>query len=267
MKKLITMLCLCFTVLSLSAQIKIHAGVGMSSASSTDFENFHISDHESYTVAPLGGVEGRVAVNLGDKDPAGMALVATFGASYALGDALDAVLDAQYGLGDLGGVSIYTGVNWKLVNGDAFKLGLTPMVGYQMLSADFGEIEIVPGTTGPVILSQGTFSAGDALTMEMSGLAVVIGITPEFSLSDAIGIRMNVGYQLSFSADPILMAGDVELPMDANGVVKEVSQAEYFNTDGTVNTNNAADYISNPGLAPTVSSQGLVFSLGVTYTM
>jgi hypothetical protein len=98
--------------------------------------------------------------------------------------------------------------------------------------------------------------------MEMSGLAVVIGITPEFSISDAIGIRMNVGYQLSFASDPILMAGDVEIPMDAKGVVKPISQSEY-----STSAQNATDYTTNAGLAPTVSSQGLVFSLGVTYTM
>jgi len=85
--------------------------------------------------------------------------------------------------------------------------------------------------------------------MEFSGLAVNLGLTPNFAVTEKISITGFLGYNLSFAKSDGLLCNGILMPMTARGVVK---------SDG-LNT--------QAGISPTVKSSGLNFQLGVAYTL
>ena len=179
-----------------------YGGISINSITTSEFQNFHLSDWEDYG---LGGSEGRVSIPLGDKDPAGTNLSFLGGGISPLSDNLNAIVEFQIGLGNISYTALYVGVTYNLINGESFKLGITPKAGYTLATADFGEIELISGYTPPVIIPEGTFTNGDKLTMDMTGVGVQIGITPSIKINDQIGILVQAGYELSFASDPVIM--------------------------------------------------------------
>ncbi|UCE04780.1 MAG: hypothetical protein JSW07_14290 [bacterium] len=75
------------------------------------------------------------------------------------------------------------GTNLNLISTKNFKLGITPKVGYLMGEVDFGEIELIADYTPPVIIEQGRFTNGDTLSMNIEGIGIQIGITPNFKIT------------------------------------------------------------------------------------
>jgi|TARA_Y100000310_G_scaffold141281_1_gene140702 hypothetical protein len=224
-----------------------YGGISINSITTSEFQNFHLSDWEDYG---LGGSEGRVSIPLGDKDPAGTNLSFLGGGISPLSDNLNAIVEFQIGLGDISYTALYVGVTYNLINGESFKLGITPKAGYTLATADFGEIELISGYTPPVIIPEGTFTNGDKLTMDMTGVGVQIGITPSIKINDQIGILVQAGYELSFASDPVIMVNDeIEIPMTATGVVK---------ADGSG---------TQAGLNPTAETGGMCFQFGISYKL
>ena len=222
----------------------LYGGLSGVNVTTSDFSNFHVSDWERFG---LDATEGRVAVPLGDNDIAGPNLNILVGAYSPLLNKLDGFAEAQVGVGDVSYVAVFLGVDFKFLDGESFSLGLTPKFGYTSAQADFGAIELLPGKTPPVVLSEGTFNVGDSLTMDMSGAALGIGITPRVQLTNEIGLTSFVGFQQSITSDPALKAGDLEIPMSSNGVVKP---------DGSSN---------QAGLDPSANSTGFIWQFGITY--
>ena len=224
-----------------------YGGINMNSITTSEFENFHISDWQNYGI---GGAEGRVSIPLRDKDPAGSNMNLLVGASLPISDKLNALAEFQMGLGSVSYTAVYLGGTFNLINGEKFKLGITPKVGYTLATADFGEIELISGYVPPVIIPEGTFTNGDELTMDMSGVGVQIGITPSLKINDKIGILVQAGYELSFASDPVIMVNDeIEIPMTATGVVK---------TDGSA---------TQAGLNPAAETGGTFFQFGISYKL
>ena len=229
-----------------------YGGISMNSITTSEFKNFHISDWQSYGLLSenSSSSEGRVSIALGDKDPAGSNLSFLGGVISPLSDNLNAFVEFQMGLGDVSYTGLYLGVTYNLINGKSFKLGITPKAGYSMATADFGEIELISGYTPPVIITEGTFTNGDKLTMDMSGVGVQIGITPSIKINDQIGILVQAGYELSFASDPVIMVNDdIEIPMTATGVVKD-------NLSGT-----------QAGINPSAATGGVFFQFGISYKL
>ncbi|MAI86672.1 MAG: hypothetical protein CMF99_05870 [Candidatus Marinimicrobia bacterium] len=222
----------------------VYGGLSGVNITTSDFTNFHVSDWEQFG---LDGLEGRVAVPLGDNDIAGPNLNVLVGAYSPLLNRLDGFAEAQVGVGDVSYVAVFLGVDFKVMDGASFSLGLTPKFGYSSAQADFGAIELLPGKTPPVVLSEGTFNVGDSLTMDMSGVALGFGLTPRIQLTDEIGLTSFIGFQQSITADPAIKAGDIEIPMSSNGVVK---------SDGSS---------VQAGLEPTANSTGFTWQFGITY--
>ena len=195
----------------------VYGGLSGVNITTSDFTNFHVSDWQTWG---LEESEGRVADPLGDNDIAGPNLNVLVGAYSPLLNRLDGFAEAQVGVGDVSYVAVFLGVDFKFMDGASYSLGLTPKFGYSSAQADFGSIELLPGKTPPVELSEGTFNVGDSLTMDMSGAALGIGLTPRIQLTDAIGITSFIGFQQSITSDPAIKAGDIEIPMSSSGVVK-----------------------------------------------
>ena len=227
-------------------EYEVYGGLSGVNVTTSDFTNFHISDWEQYG---LESSEGRVAVPLGDNDIAGPNLNILVGAYTPLLNKLDGFAEAQVGVGDISYVAGFLGVNFRFIDGESFSLGLTPKIGFASAQADFGAIELLPNKTPPVILSEGTFNVGDSLTMDISGAAIGIGLTPRIQLTDAIGLTSFVGFQQSITSDPEIKAGHIELPMTSNGVVK---------ADGSS---------TQAGLDPTANSTGFIWQVGITYNI
>lgn len=238
-----------FAVKSQDLPLTFYGGLNTSGASSTDFTNFDISDWQNYGLNTLnpGGSEGRVNVDLTSKKPKALNLGIMLGARYGLTEKFSALAEVQYAVSGISLMGIYLGVNYDLIKGEKFSLGITPKIGYNIGSADLGNIELRPGYTPPVILPEGTFNVGDALSMEFSGLAVNLGLTPSFAVTEKISVMGFLGYNLGFTSSDGLLSNGVSLPMTALGVVKP---------DGLS---------TQAGINPTLKSSGLNLQIGVSY--
>ena len=238
-----------FAAQSQSIPLTIYGGLNIAGASSSDFTKFDISDWEEYGLNSQnpGGPEGRVSVNLESYKPKAINLGVMLGARYQLNEKLSALAEVQYAVSGISLMGFYLGINYDVVKGEKFSLGLTPKIGYNIGSADLGEISLLGGYQPPVILPQGTFKPGDALSMEFSGLAVNLGMTPSYSINKNFALTGFLGYNLGFTSSDGLLCNGVLLPMSAAGVVK---------SDGL---NKQA------GINPLIKSSGLNLQIGVAY--
>ena len=250
MKKIINLLGLFLIFASVAnaqfdmTKLTVYGGVSILPVKTVDFEDFHISDWENYG---LGTSEGRVLVPLETNKPKSMSIGVLLGANYELSEKLNALLEINYAVSGISITQALVGINYSLVDNDKISLGFTPKVGYTIASAEFGAIEVLPNKTPPVILPEGTFYEGDLLTMEMAGINVQLGFNAKYKITEQIGAFANVYYGLSFGSEGALMASGLEIPMTANGVVKNDLTS------------------TQAGISPNVKIQGLGFGLGVAY--
>lgn len=237
---------------NMSDNITYYGGLNAGSIISEDFSDFHISDWVQYG---LGGAEGRVAVPLSEKDPEGANAGILLGARVPVNDRMYGFAEVQAGLGEITMIGLYAGVTYNILNGEKFKLGLSPKLGYTGGVADFGEIELISGYVPPVIIAEGTFNAGDKITMDLSGFGVQIGLTPSFQLSEKLGLFFQAGYELSFASDPIIKietvsGGDnIEIDMESLSVVRP-------NGTGT-----------QAGISPSAYTGGTIIQFGISFAM
>jgi hypothetical protein len=236
---------------SLTAQLNIYGGIQTQQASSTDFVNFHISDWENYGLLANdpSSLEGRVAVNLTDVEPGFINLGIFVGADYSLSDKLSALGEIQYNLSGISNLGINAGVTYNWTNSEKIRQGLSLRLGYNTGSADLGTVSVIENYTPPVVLTEGTFDDGDALSMEFSGLVIGFGLSTDIKISDKIGLRIEPGYQLGFMSSDGLIAGGVAVPMSSAAVVQPDGQ----NTQA--------------GILPDISSSGAYIKLGVSYNL
>ena len=231
--------------------VTIYGGLNIAGTGSKDFTMFDISDWQNYGLLSQdpSSSEGRVTVNLPSMKPKSISLGIMLGGRYQLSEKFSALAELQYALSGVSLMGLYVGVNYDIVKGEKFSLGITPKIGYNTGSADLGEISLLSGYTPPVILPEGTFKPGDALSMEFSGLAVNLGLTPSFAVTEKISVMGFLGYNLSFAKSDGLLCNGVLLPMTAKGVVK---------SDGLG---------TQAGISPTINSSGLSFQIGVAYKL
>jgi hypothetical protein len=236
---------------TLSAQLNLYGGIQTQQASSTDFVDFHISDWENYGLLALdpSSSEGRVAVNLTDVEPGFINLGLFIGADYSLSEKLSVLGEVQFNLSGISNLGINAGLTYNWLNSEKIRQGISLRLGYNMGSADLGTVSLIENYTPPVILPEGTFNDGDALSMEFSGLVIGFGLSTDFKLSEKIGLRIEPGYQLGFMSSDGLTAGGVSIPMSSAAVVQ---------TDG-LNT--------QAGILPDISSSGAYIKVGVSYSL
>ena len=233
------------------AQLNLYGGVQTQQASSSDFVNFHISDWENYGLLANDpfSAEGRVAVNLVDVEPGFINLGVFLGADYSFSDKISVLGEVQYNLSGVSNLGINLGGTYNWLNSEKMRQGLSIRAGYNTGSADLGTISVIDGYTPPVVLPEGTFFDGDALSMEFSGVVVGFGLSTDFKITESISLRVEPGYQLGFMSSDGLLAGGVAIPMTSPGVVQ---------TDGQA---------TQAGISPDISTSGAYIKLGVTYSL
>jgi len=239
------------TVQSQDLPLTFYGGINIAGASSTDFTVFDISDWQNYGLKSQNPTssEGRVTIDLEAMKPNTTNFGVMLGARYGLSERLSALAEIQYTLSGISLTGIYVGLNYDVIKGNKFSLGLTPKIGYNIGSADLGEISLLTGYTPPVILPEGRFKPGDALSMEFSGLAINLGLTPSYKITDKIDLIGFIGFNIGFTSSDGLLSNGVLLPMTAQGVVKS----------------NGLD--TQAGIDPTINSTGLSFQIGVMYKL
>ncbi len=242
---------LILTGVSFAQNISVYGGINIAGSKSSDFGVFDISDWQNYGLISEdpSNPEGRVRVDLTNKKPGAVNLGFLIGANYSLSEKLDALAEVNYGLSGVKMTSAYVGLNYKLVMKEKFSLGISPRIGYNAGSADLGTISIISGYVPPVILTEGIFNEGDALSMEFSGLGINIGIRPTFKVTDQISVQGHLGYNLAFTSSDGLLCNGVVLPMTSAGIVKP---------DGSG---------TQAGLNPSISSSGISLQIGISYAL
>ena len=238
----------------MTENITYYGGLNSGSILSEDFSDFHISDWVTYGLG-VGGAEGRVAMPLSEKDPEGANVGILLGAIAPVNDRMNGFAEVQAGLGETTMIGLYAGVTYNVINGEKFKLGLSPKIGYTGGVADFGEVELIDGYQDPVIIDEGRFTNGDKISMDISGFGMQIGLTPSFQLSEKLGLFFQAGYELSFSSDPVIKVepaggGDaIEIDMESSAVVK---------TDGSG---------TQAGISPSAYTGGTILQFGISFKM
>lgn len=258
MKKVsVILILLSLTIVGFSqTELKVYGGIQFGGVSTTDFENFDISDWQKYGLLSEnpGSAEGRVRVPLADNDVSGLKLGIALGAEYNLSEKLNALGEIQYTINsNVKNMAIYAGINYTLLSKDKFKLGLVPKIGYSSGEVNFGATTLITNYTPPVIITQGSFSNGDALKAKISGLGLQIGIAPEYKINDQYGIRAHLGYGLAFGGK-----SEMSVTTDSEEIVIDMTDAAIVKADGSG---------TQAGLNPTVKSKGINFQIGVTYNL
>jgi hypothetical protein len=258
MKKIVISIAILFGVNCLviaQSPITIYGGLNIAGSSTKDFVKFDISDWENYGLLSENpsSVEGRVSVDLASMKPNPINIGLMLGGRYNLNEKFSALAEVQYTVSGISLLGVYAGVNYDLVKKEKFSLGFTPKIGYNVGSADLGTISLISGYTPPVILTEGTFTEGDALSMDFSGIAINLGLTPTFAITEKLSIMGLLGYNLSFASSDGLRCVSVDdgseiiLPMSAVGIVK---------SDGSG---------TQAGISPLLSSSGLSLQIGLSY--
>lgn len=246
-------------VLAQQGSWKIHAGLTSLPLQTSGFDDFHISDWERYGLKILNSssAEGRVSVPLSSFQGSNLTVGIGAGLYYGLTDGIDAGADFQFGFGSANTFTFLLGTDLKLINGDKFKLGIMPKIGYASVSANVGTISLIRGYTNPVIITEGTFGNGDNLKVKIGGFATQVALTPSFSLSDKIDLRTQIGYNFSFLGKAQIKAtkaGSTDSTQD--GITINLESPAVVKTDGR-NT--------QANVSPEAQVRGLTFSIGIVY--
>jgi hypothetical protein len=249
--------------------LRIYGGLSVGSVNTSNFNNFCISDWEKYGLLSQNSSssEGRVIVGLSDAETeykfTGMKLGGFIGADYEVMEKGRVLFEYNYNFGtNFSMMGFSLGFNYDLLSSGDFNLGITPKVGYSIGTVDLGIINptyIVWSNgskqkyTDPVIITEGSFSSGDKLSTNIGSVTASLGLTPVYNITKNIGIRGYVGFGLGLTGDTQInvttTTGDVKINMDSKAVVKYGTSSE------------------QAGFKPTVAPTGLIFQLGINYTL
>lgn len=242
---------------SSSSKITIYASFAPYSVSTTEFNNFDISDWQNYGLKSTNpaNVEGRVRVPLTDMKVKGTYSGALLGGQYEISKNISTIAEFRYGLKanrTLVGGAI--GINYDFITIESFKLGITPKIGYNSSTLNLGQISLIGGYNPPVIIQQGTFFDGDNLSMKINSIEAQISISQTMIVTNNLSLLGQIGYSLSFGSTPKLTVATkngntFDLDMTDKAVVKS-------DLSGT-----------QAGITPAATVQGLVFSIGIGYKL
>lgn len=251
MKKIFIFFAIAFVSNIFAQRYQVYGGLLSSGIVSEDFKDFHISDWQKYGLKILNpsSNEGRVAVKLSKEKPASQILGIGLGANYLFSDRLQTTVELQGGYSKISFGAALVGFKLDLIKSDNFALGVSPKIGYTLAKVDLGEVKLIDNYVAPVILDEGRFTNGDKLEMEIEGALGLISLVPQIKLNENFYFYGSISYQISFSDNSKLKAGDTEIPMKSPAVVKP-------------------DFYANPAnIEPSVSLTGLNIILGVAINL
>lgn len=197
-----------------SAPFHVYAGASYIPLAIDGLRDFHISDFEQFGTGPA---EGRVLVPLGrEKNPGKI--------GGTIGLSMDPIfLELSYlPFSKSSYLQVNAGIEIPAVNKERFAIGLRPSVGYANVTANFGQIEVLPGKTPPVILPEGTFDVGDELKTSVSGFVGQGNAYMRVGITRRVQLLASGGYAYSFFGNTTVKAGDVDIPLGSTAIVEPV---------------------------------------------
>lgn len=256
MKKFVAILmiiAICVTSV-MALDFEVYAGGGIQMAEVEGFKNIRLSDYESF-----GSNEGSLLLGMAGANGSGMPFTITLGGQAELVDNLFALIDFGFGSMDItssiGNFNI--GAKYYLLN-DVFRFGIGAKCGFYNFNLALGAAQILPGTTPPVILSEGRIYNGFDLNYTVYGVNATPFVEVGLMITDSLGININAGYNKGFSTNSEFSASS-PLP-DADPIIIDVATTHDFyeaRTDAFVHTT----------IDPQVSIDGVFATVSVTYRL
>ena len=248
---------------------KAYVGVGVMPFYLDGLQNATLSDRAYYP-----NNEARVYLPLADANTDGAALLPgiLFGYAYDLAGPVTANGEISVHLYDrVAAFTAMIGGDMFVVNKPNMKIGIPLRVGFLGALIDFGQTELVQGSTPPVILPEGSINTGDDLGAQMMGAVVRGGMTAELWLTPKLGLRADVGAQMGFlgkleikatkagsiDCDSINDASQRAICRDTNETVIPVASPDVV----VPNTNTPTDMKPEGGSLGISAYLGLVFKL------
>lgn len=189
-----------------------YVGGSFQQSSVAGLMNARLSDYQYY-----GGSEGSLYLPLESANGNRMLFGVVAGAKAYLAERIGVLAEVGYSFGgektfainaNIGGLFYFINSNFHL--GAGAKLGLFD---YNVF---LGSARILPGTTPPVILPQGTIRNGDILTYSIMGLNVNPVVDISYDIG-SISVGASVGYQFGFSFKSSLTANKISIDPKTSG--------------------------------------------------
>ena len=202
MKKIIAVfLIIAVAIGSVSAledfEIEAYGGVGIEFANASGFKAVRISDYYRY-----GSSEGSLLLPLADMNGTGVLFTVSAGARYELIPNLNVLGELLVGFAsggtysyqfDLGAIYEFP---FQIIS-PKFHLGAGAKLGFISYSKGLGNAQVLPGTTPPVILEEGTIRTGDSISFSSMGLDITPIVDAKFQITDALSVGLDMGFQFT----------------------------------------------------------------------
>ena len=194
-------------------------------------EDVHISDGDTQNA------EGRLNLPMGSYNTDGPGLMGALklGATFGRGRVLWAV-DLYAGASDgISGGALLGGIDIRVKQGKLL-IGVPLRIGGIFGGAGLGKAALLTGSTGPVILPQGTIREGDPINATISGLMGSAGVLGEFWITKKLAIRGEASVQEGHFSGFQIAAGtdDPDTTEEDERVRIEGSDQAIKKTDGSL---------------------------------
>ena len=236
-------------------QVRVNSvsfGVGSFPIQISGLSDVHLSDGDTQSA------EGRLNLELGrhNTDGPGLLPAGKFGFPLGRGRVLGAFdLDVGAANGVSGGAAL-VGVDVRVKQRN-FTIGVPLRIGVITAGADLGNATLLTGSTGPVILEQGTISEGDALNASINGVMASAGVLGELWISKKLAIRGEASIQQGAFSGFTIRAGvdDPETTDTDERVAIDGDDIAIKKPDGS---------LDQAGMTPTGGTFGVSGFVGVT---
>lgn len=190
-----------------------YLGASMQQSSVSGLKNARLSDVQYY-----GANEGSLYLPLESNNGSKLLFGAVVGGRAYMTDEFCALgeVDISFGGAKSFAVNVNVGGLYYFVD-SSVRFGLGAKVGFYDYNIDLGKAEVLPGTTPPVILPEGTIYTGDPISFSIIGISLNPIVDFSVRMSDAISFGASVGYQIGFSFSSALTANKVSIDPKTSG--------------------------------------------------
>ena len=213
---------LAFAINPSELEWEAYIGASMQQSSVSGLKNARLSDVEYY-----GANEGSLYLPLEKNNGSKILFGAVVGGRAYLGDEFCALseLDVSFGGAKTFAVNVNVGGLYYFVD-SSVRFGLGAKFGFYDYNINLGNAEVLPGTTPPVILPEGTIYTGDPISYSILGMSLNPVVDFSVRMGDAISFGASVGYQIGFSFSSALTANKVSIDPKTSGAYYDPQSTE-----------------------------------------
>lgn len=219
-KTTLIVLVLCFAIATASAAYYSNGlkwvgylGATVQQSSVSGLKNARLSDYQYF-----GPSEGSLYLPLESANGNRLLYGVVVGARTFVAEHLSVLSEVDYSHGGSRTYAINANVGGTYYFVDSsFHIGIGAKVGYFIYNIFLGQARVLPGTTPPVILPQGTIRTGDILSFSIMGVNVNPFLDISVDMGNSFEVGASVGYQVGFSFKSSLTANRVSIDPATSG--------------------------------------------------